>query len=44
MSTYTCMFKRLYWILTEMGMREGCPIKCIGNYLVEDLIFREKDF
>lgn len=33
-----------YWILTEMGMREGCTIKCIGNYLVEDLFFREKDF
>lgn len=33
-----------YWILTEMGMREGCPIKCIGNYLVEDLFFRKKDF
>lgn len=27
-----------------MGMREGCPIKCIGNYLVEDLFFHEKDF
>lgn len=50
MSTYTCMFKRLsdeIFVLLDfakMGMREGCPIKCIGNYLVEDLFFREKDF
>lgn len=33
-----------YWILTGMGMREGCPIKCIGNYLVENLFFGRKKF
>lgn len=31
-----------YWILTGMGMRESCPIKCIGYYLVEDLFFGRK--
>lgn len=34
----------LYWILIDMGMREGCLIKCIGNYLVEDLFFCDKNF
>lgn len=27
-----------------MGMREGCPINCVGNYLVEDLFFCDKNF
>lgn len=27
-----------------MRMTEGCPIKCIGNYLVENLFFGGKKF
>lgn len=31
-----------YWILTGMGMREGCPIKCIG-YSGRRFIFWKKE-